>query len=49
METSNKSGMNDKSHTYITYHVLVPYGRTTDMENLFRNLAGAAGVHFEVK
>lgn len=49
VETSNKSGMNDKSYTYITYHVLVPYGRTTDMEVLFRNLAGSAGVEFEIK
>ena len=49
VETSNKSGMNDKSHTYITYHVLVPYGRTTDIEVLFRNLAGASGVEFQIK
>ena len=48
IENSNKSGMNDKSYTYITYHVLVPFGRTTNMENMFRNLAGAAGLNFKI-
>ena len=49
VEGSNKAGINNKEYTYITYHILVPYGRTTDIEGLFGNLAGAAGVPFEVK
>jgi len=46
IEKSNKAGMNDKAYTYITYHILVPYGRTTDLESLYRSMAGAAGVPF---
>ena len=49
IEKDNKAGINDKEYTYITYHVLVPFGKTTDLEELFRNLAGAAGLDFEVK
>lgn len=49
IEGSNKAGMNHKEYTYITYHVLVPYGRTTALEGLYRELAGAAGLNFEVK
>ena len=29
IEGSNKAGINDKEYTYITYHILVPYGRTS--------------------
>ncbi|MDR1019022.1 MAG: hypothetical protein LBM02_10030 [Lachnospiraceae bacterium] len=49
VEGSNKAGINDKEYTYITYHILVPYGRTSDLEKVFQNLAGAAGLPFEVK
>ena len=49
IEKSNKAGINDKEYSYLTYHVLVPYGRTTDLEGLFQGLAGAAGLDFEVK
>lgn len=49
IEGSNKAGMNSKEYTYIRYHVMVPFGKTTEMEELFRDLAGAAGVAFEVK
>ena len=48
IEGSNKAGINNKEYTYITYHILVPFGRTTDLEVLFRNLAGAAGLPFNV-
>lgn len=48
IEASNKAGINSKEYTYITYHVLVPFGRTTAMEDLFRDIAGAAGVGFTV-
>ena len=40
---------NNKEYTYITYHVLVPFGRTNNIELLFQKLAGSAGVDFEVK
>ena len=49
IEKSEKAGMNSKEYTYLTYHILVPYGRTTDLESTFRTLAGASGVPFEVK
>lgn len=49
IEGSNKAGINDKEYTYITYHILVPFGRTADLEALFQSLAGAAGLNFEVK
>lgn len=49
IEGSNKAGINDKEYTYITYHILVPYGRTSQLEKTFQSLAGAAGVPFEVK
>lgn len=49
IENSRKAGINSKEYTYMTYHVLIPYGRTTDAEELFRTLAGAAGLNFEVK
>ena len=49
IEGSNKAGINDKEYTYITYHILVPYGRTSELEKTFQSLAGAAGVPFEVK
>lgn len=49
IENSRKAGMNSKEYTYMTYHVLIPYGRTTNAEELFRTLAGAAGLNFEVK
>lgn len=55
IEGSNKAGINDKEYTYITYHILLPYGRTseygnmTELEETFRNLASAAGVPFEIK
>jgi hypothetical protein len=49
IEGSNKAGINDKEYSYLTYHILVPYGRTTQLEALFQNLAGAAGLNFEVK
>lgn len=42
------SGMNDRSLTPITYHVLIPYGKSEQIEELFSKLAGAAGVPFEV-
>ena len=32
----------------IRYRIMVPYGRTTELEAKFRLLAGAAGVPFEV-
>lgn len=46
IEQSNKAGMDSKAYTYITYHVLVPYGRTTELETLYRSMAGAAGLPF---
>ena len=49
IEKDNKAGINNKEYTYITYHVLVPFGRTDSMELLFQKLAGSAGVDFEVK
>ena len=49
IEKENKAGINEKEYTFITYHVLVPFGRTAEMETLFGNLAGAAGLDFEVK
>jgi hypothetical protein len=49
IENSRKAGMNSKEYTYMTYHLLIPYGRTTQAEELFRGLAGAAGLNFEVK
>ena len=49
IEGANKAGINSKEYTYITYHILVPYGRTTELEKVFKNLAGAAGVPFQVK
>lgn len=49
IEGSNKAGLNEKEYKYLSYHVLVPFGRTTKMETLLRNLAGAAGLNFEVK
>lgn len=49
IEGANKAGMNSKEYTYITYHVLAPVGRTADLEKVLQNLAGAAGLHFEVK
>ena len=49
IEGSNKAGINSKEYTYITYHILVPYGRTTELEKAFQELAGAAGVPFQVK
>lgn len=49
IEKSNKSGIEDRSYTSMSYHVLVPFGRTTEMEVLLRELAGAAGVPFEIK
>ena len=49
IENTNKAGMNSKEYTYITYHVLIPFGRSTEIEELFRNLAGASGLNFEVK
>lgn len=49
IEGSNKAGINSKEYTYITYHILIPYGRTTALEQAFQELAGAAGVPFEVK
>lgn len=49
IEKSEKAGMNSKEYTYLTYHILVPYGRTTELEATFRTLAGASGVPFEVK
>jgi len=48
VEKWNPSGMNDKSLTAITYHILIPYGNTSEVEELFSKLAGAAGVPFEV-
>ena len=49
VEKHNKAGINDREYTNITYHVLVPFGRTSDMEAVLQKLAGAAGVPFEVK
>lgn len=49
IEGENKAGMNSKEYKYISYKVLVPFGRTTKLEELFRNVAGAAGLNFEVK
>ena len=49
IEKSNKAGMNSKEYSYLTYHILVPYGRTTDLEAVYQSMAGAAGVSFEVK
>jgi hypothetical protein len=49
IEKDNKAGINDKEYSYLTYHILVPFGRTTDLEEVFRSLAGAAGLDFEVK
>lgn len=49
VEKDNKAGMNSKEYTYMDYRILVPFGRTTELEEVFRNLAGAAGVAFEVK
>ena len=49
IEKDNKAGINSKEYSYITYHVLVPYGRTDNMEQLFQKLAGSAGIDFEVK
>ena len=46
---SNKAGINSKEYTYITYHVYVPFGKTSDMEKVLQKLSGAAGVPFEVK
>ena len=49
IEKSNKAGINSKEYTYITYHILVPFGRTTALEQTFQALAGSAGVAFEIK
>jgi len=49
IEKSNKAGINSKEYSYITYHVLVPYGVSTDVETAYQKLAGAAGIAFEVK
>lgn len=49
IEKSNKAGINSKEYTYITYHVYVPFGKTSDMEKVLQKLSGAAGVPFEVK
>lgn len=49
IEKENKAGMMSKEYSFMNYHILVPFGRTTDLEGLFQNLAGAAGVPFEVK
>lgn len=49
IEGSNKAGMNSKEYKYMTYHILVPYGITTQLETAFQKLAGAAGVEFQVK
>lgn len=49
IEKSNKAGMNSKEYSYLTYRILVPFGRTTELEELFQGLAGAAGLDFEVK
>lgn len=49
IEGSNKAGINSKEYTYITYHILIPYGRTTELEEAYRSLAGAAGLPFEIK
>ena len=48
VENTNKAGMNSKEYTYITYHVLIPFGRSTEIEGLFRNLAGASGLPFNI-
>lgn len=49
IEKENKAGINEKEYSFITYHVLVPFGRTTDIETLFQGLAGASGLEFQVK
>lgn len=49
VNTSHKTGMFDTSNDFVTYHILVPYGRTTAIESLFRDIAGAAGLDFQVK
>lgn len=38
-----------RSYETITYHVLVPYGRTAQIEELFKKFAGSANVPFETK
>lgn len=49
IDKRNKAGMNEfASNARITYHILVPYGKTDNIQKLFEKLAGAAGVPFEV-
>ena len=48
VEREKTSGILEKSYDMIRYRIMVPYGRTTELEKKFRLLAGAAGVPFEV-
>ena len=48
VEREKTSGILEKSYDMIRYRIMVPYGRTTELEAKFRLLAGAAGVPFEV-
>lgn len=48
IEVPNFAGLNGYEYTRIQYKLLVPFGKTQELEKLFGEIAGAAGVPFEV-
>ena len=49
VEVPKTTGMFDKSYDKIQYHIHAPYGKTYELEAIFKKLAGASGVDFDIR